>query len=67
MNRPGSRFQELDSLILRLKGLVLVREIRKGRDAGEEELQLYSTEIERVRDRLADLVKNGGRAGRLAA
>lgn len=67
MNRPGSRFQELDSLILRLKGLVLVREIRKGRDAGEEELRLYSTEIERVRDRLADLVKNGDSAGRLAA
>jgi hypothetical protein len=67
MNRTGSRFQELDSLILRLKGLVLVREIRKGRDAGEEELQMYSTEIEGVRDQLADLVKNGGSAGRLAA
>jgi hypothetical protein len=67
MNRRGSRFQELDELVLRLKGLVLVREIRKSRNADDEELELYSTEIERVRDRLADLVKNGGGAERLAA
>jgi hypothetical protein len=67
MNRRGSRFQELDELVLRLKGLVLVREIREGRNADDKELELYSTEIERVRDRLADLVKNGGGAERLAA
>jgi len=67
MNGRGSRFQELDELVLRLKGLVLVREIREGRNADDKELELYSTEIERVRDRLADLVKNGGCAERLAA
>jgi hypothetical protein len=53
------RFRELDDLILRLKGLVLVREIRTRARADEEELALYGTEISRVRDRLADLVRAG--------
>ena len=50
-------FGELDEMILHLKGLVLVRKLREqgGADAGE--LGMYSSEIDRVRDRLASLVQ----------
>jgi hypothetical protein len=52
-------FRELDDLVLNLKGLVLVRALREQRGADDDELALYSTEIERVRDRLASLVRRG--------
>jgi hypothetical protein len=67
MRAAPSRFHELDDLVLRLKGLVLVRDIRKSGSADGVELQMYSTEIERVRDRIADLVKRSGEAERPAA
>jgi hypothetical protein len=67
MNRRASRFQELDDLVLRLKGLVLVRDLRRSRNAEDAELELYTAEIERVRDRLADLVRRGGMVERHAA
>jgi hypothetical protein len=60
MRRGEPRFQELDDLVLRLKGLVLIRELRQGVSASDEELELYNAEIERVRDRLADLVRSSG-------
>jgi len=52
-------FRELDDLVLNLKGLVLVRALREQRGADDGELDLYSVEIERVRDRLASLVRQG--------
>ena len=52
-------FGELDDLVLNLKGLVLVRALREQRGADDGELDLYSAEIERVRDRLAGLVRQG--------
>jgi hypothetical protein len=58
----GSCFRELDDLVLGLKGLVLVREIRTRRHADDDELEMYSAEIRRVRTRLAELVANGGGA-----
>ena len=67
MRATRSRFGELDELVLRLKGLVLVRDLRKKGHAEEEELELYSAEIARIRDRLANLVRNGGGAERPAA
>jgi len=67
MRATRSRFGELDELVLRLKGLVLVRDLRKQGHAEEEELELYSAEIARIRDRLANLVRNGGGAERPAA
>jgi hypothetical protein len=53
-------FRELDDLVLHLKGLVLVRNLRErgGADAGE--LEMYGLEIDRVRERLASLVKTDG-------
>ena len=48
--------ESVDDLVLRLKGLVLVRDLRRRRGADEEELLMYATEIVRVREQLAGLV-----------
>jgi hypothetical protein len=61
-----SRFGELNDLVLQLKGLVLVRELQAQRGADVEELRMYDAEIERVRNRLAAVVKEDA-ADRIAA
>jgi hypothetical protein len=53
-------FRRLDDLLLQLKGLVLVRQVRARRGADESELLMYGVEIDRVRNRLARLVRSGG-------
>jgi hypothetical protein len=50
-------FAELDDLVLHLKGLVLVRDLRQQRGADDGELCMYGAEIERVRSRLASLLQ----------
>jgi hypothetical protein len=50
-------FRELDDLVLHLKGLVLVRGVREERGADADELAMYVAEIDRVRDRLAAVVR----------
>jgi hypothetical protein len=55
----GDGFRKLDDLLLQLKGLVLVREVRERRGADEDELLMYGVEIDRVRNRLARLVRRG--------
>ena len=62
----GGNFHQLDDLVLQLKGLVLVRKLREQRGADYEELTMYGAEIDRVRERLAGLMK-GGRADQAAA
>ncbi len=57
MATVARRFNELDDLVLQLKGLVLVRGLREQRGAEAGELAMYGAEIDRVRQRLADLVK----------
>jgi hypothetical protein len=57
----GHRFRQLDDLVLHLKGLVLVRKLREQRGADAAELAMYREEIDRVRERLASLVKTGER------
>ena len=52
-------FRELDDLVLHLKGLVLVRDLRRRRGADADELGMYGAEIDRVRDRLAAVVRTG--------
>jgi hypothetical protein len=52
-----SPFRDLDDLVLHLKGLVLVQELRRDRGADENELLMYGAEIERVRSQLADFLK----------
>jgi hypothetical protein len=53
----ASPFEELDDLVLHLKGLVLVRRLREQHGADADELYMYGAEIERVRDQLASLVR----------
>jgi hypothetical protein len=60
LDRRAATFGELDDLVLHLKGLVLVRSMREERGAGDDELAMYGAEIDRVRDRLANIVKTGG-------
>jgi hypothetical protein len=53
-------FTELDDLVLRLKGLVLVRNMLRSRGADQRELGMFGAEIDRVRDRLAEFVRRDG-------
>jgi hypothetical protein len=55
----GDGFRKLDDLVLHLKGLVLVLRVRERRGADEGELLMYGAEIDRVRNRLARLARNG--------
>jgi hypothetical protein len=59
-------FRELDDLVLNLKGLVLVRDLRQRRGADADELGMYGAEIDRVRDRLASLVRTKARGESIA-
>lgn len=56
----GEGFRRLDDLVLHLKGLVLVRDLRERRGADEGELLMYGAEIDRVRGQLARLARSGG-------
>ena len=55
--RLGDRFRELDDLVLDLKGLVLVRNLRERSGANDSEILMYSEEIDRVRSQLARLAR----------
>ena len=59
----GEGFRKLDDLLLHLKGLVLVRQVRERRGADEGELLMYGVEIDRVRNQLARLVRSGDEQG----
>ncbi len=59
-NGLGDGFRRLDDLVLHLKGLVLVRDLRERRGADEGELLMYGAEIDRVRGQLARLARGGG-------
>ena len=58
-NKLGYTFRELDDLVLHLKGLVLVHGMREQRGADDSELAMFRAEIDRVRDRLAHIVRAG--------
>ena len=62
MSPAAQSFRELDDLVLHLKGLVLVRGVREERGADADELAMYGAEIDRVRDRLAALVRESEQA-----
>ena len=55
--RPGDRFRELDDLVLDLKGLVLVRDLRERSGADDSEILMYGAQIDRVRSQLARLAR----------
>jgi EmrB/QacA subfamily drug resistance transporter len=54
---PAPAVSPADDLVLRLKGLVAVRELRQSRGADADELELYGSEIARVRSELAELAE----------
>ena len=47
--------QELDDLLLHIKGLVLVREILRQRGATADELEAHTAELQRLKNQLAEL------------
>jgi hypothetical protein len=51
-------FRQIDDLVLHLKGLVLVRALLQKRGASTAEVEAHTREIERVRARLAEVVRS---------
>ena len=51
---------EINDVLTQLKGLVLVQPILEARGVSNEELERHTDEIDRVRARLADLVRSSG-------
>lgn len=48
---------DINRLLVRLRGLVLVRDLLERRGASPPEIQAHTAEIERVKWRLADVVR----------
>ena len=53
--------REIDDLLLHIRGLVLVREILRQRGATPAELEAHTAELDRLKDRLAELAVSGNR------
>jgi hypothetical protein len=58
---------EVDDMLLRLRGLVLVRDLLAERGASTEELDAHTREAERVRLELATLIAGPGVPGQVGA
>jgi hypothetical protein len=52
--------REIDDLLLHIRGLVLVRPLLARRGASRDELDAHEHELERLRKRLAALIRGGG-------
>ena len=52
--------REIDDLLLHIRGLVLVRPLLASRGASKDELDEHEHELERLRRRLAALIRSGG-------
>jgi len=51
---------EITDALTQLKGLVLVQPILEARGVSNQELERHTVEIDRVRSRLAELVRSSG-------
>ena len=51
---------EIDETLLHLRGLALVRDLLAERGASAAEVSAHSSELERVRARLVDLIRGPG-------
>jgi hypothetical protein len=67
VTRIGGQSREVNDLLLSLKGLVLVRALLEDRGASAREIREHGDEIERLRARLTELVREGGGAYSAAA
>jgi hypothetical protein len=56
-DRESLLAHEIDDLLLRARGLVLVRDLLAERGATGNEIAAHSDELERVRARLADMIR----------
>ena len=54
--RRSTSEDDIDRLLLHIKGLVLVRALLEARGASQDEVAEHSAELERERERLAELV-----------
>ena len=54
---PSLLSREIDDLLLHVRGLVLVRALLAARGASSAELDAHTTELERVRRRLSDVIR----------
>jgi hypothetical protein len=55
---PQTTDQEIEDVLLHIKGLVLVHALLEQRGVSEPELAEHSAELNRQRNRLADLVRD---------
>jgi hypothetical protein len=58
-SRNATLTNDVDELLLRIKGLIFARAILEQRGASEVELEEHQREIERLRWRLASLIRDG--------
>jgi hypothetical protein len=54
--------REIDDLLLRLRGLVLVRDVLAERQATPAEIDAHTRELERLREELANTISGHGPA-----
>jgi hypothetical protein len=62
VEQPTSPFRTLDDLVLSLKGLVVVRDLRMRAGASEEERQMFAQEMTKARNALAEYARHGSLA-----
>jgi len=61
-DRESLLAHEIDDLLLRARGLVLVRDLLAERGATRTEIEAHSDELERVRAQLADMIRGSEEA-----
>ena len=61
-DRENLLAHEIDDLLLRARGLVLVRDLLAERGATCTEIEAHSNELERVRAHLADMIRGSEEA-----
>jgi hypothetical protein len=61
-DRESLLAHEIDDLLLRARGLVLVRDLLAERGATRTEIEAHSDELERVRAQLADMIRGSEQA-----
>ncbi len=61
-DRESLLAHEIDDLLLRARGLVLVRDLLADRGATGNEIEAHTVELERVRAQLADIIRGSEEA-----